>query len=241
MRLLFADRIRLAYRRFDLWFGLLFAAVGSGLLTQATWDDVYLWLGPVATVPGRLVSIYPTNFSVDDQAVRGFTYRYPALGLEWAGNSFGNDSTWQPGQVAEVEYSVRHPSMSRLKGTSTAPPGTMGLVGGLVFTGVGLGLGLKSARHVRRLLAIIDDVATTKATYERTSTETVHDDETQYVLHYTFQVAYRRYTLRVKSASAVPSRHQETVVFQGANPANAVLFSSLPAFIQDKLALPRHE
>jgi hypothetical protein len=241
MRLTFLDRVRFAYSHFELWFGLVFILIGAGTLTQGDWESFYFWFGPVATVPGRVVSVYSTNFSVDDCAVWGFTYRYPAAGMEWAGNSFGIDSTLRPSQPAKIEYSLSHPAISRLKGTSSAPLGTGGLLLSLVFMGAGLWMGLTRVYHVRRLLAIADDMATTEAVYERTSTEIWQDDEKHYMFHYTYQVFYQRYTLCVKAVSFAPSHKQEWVVFQKANPTNAVLESSLPTFIRNKLLLPRHE
>jgi hypothetical protein len=241
MPLTLLDRVRFAYSHLELWFGLVFGIVGAGTLMQGDWESLYFWLGPVATVSGRIATVYPTNFSVNDYAVWGFTYRYPAAGLEWAGNSFGSDSTLRPGQPVKIEYSVKHPAISRLKGASSAPIGTEGLIVGLTFLGAGLWMGLKSAYRVRRLLAITDDMATTEALYERTSTESWQDDEKRYVFHYTYQVSCQRYTRRVEASSFAPSRNRELLVFQGDNPANAVLASALPAFIRTRLALPRYE
>jgi len=239
MQLSVTDRIRLAYSQVELWFGLLFSLVGFGTLTQANWENFYFWFDSVTTVPGRIVTTYPTNVSDGDRPVRGYTYRYPAVGLEWAGTSFSSDSTLLPGQRADVEYCVAHPAVSRLKGTDSAPMGTTGLQVGLTLGGAGLVMSWRSTQRVHRLLILLDDAVTTQSVYERTSTEPGQDDEKHYTLHYVYQVAHQRYTLRVDSPSATPSRKQELVVFQGANPANAVLATALPAFVQVKLALPR--
>ena len=241
MRLSVTDRLRLAYSQVELWFGVTFIVVGGSMLTQTDWDSMYLWLGPVATAPGRIVTTYPTSFEVSDRAVKGFTYRFPARGLEWAGTSFSSDSTLLPGQQADVEYCIAHPAVSRLKGTDSAPLGTTGLLVSITFVGAGLAMSWRSVQRVRRLLAIIDDAGTTQSVYERTSSAPDQDDEKRYTLHYVYKVAHQRYTLRVNSSSAAPNRKQEVVVFQGTNPANAVLAIDLPAFIQAKLALPTYE
>jgi len=236
MHLTLTERIRLAYSQVELWFGLILLLAGAGTFTQTEWESLSFWFGAVATVPGHIATIYPTTTQVDERAVWGYTYRYPAMGLEWAGTSFSTDSTLQPGQRADVEYTIAHPAVSRLKGTDTTPAGTTGLLASLLFLGIGLGISWAGARQARQLLAIADDARIGKATYTRTSTQPGQDGaDTAYLLHYTYYAGGASYTLHLDSAQARPSREQVLVVFQGTNPANARLLTSLPALLQAKL------
>jgi|GEM_PF-3590595 len=242
MHLTVTERIRLAYSRVELWFGLLLFLFGVGTVTQTEWDNLSFWFGNVATVPGRVVTIYPTNTEVDERAVWGYTYRYPAMRLEWAGTSFSTDSTLRPGQQADVEYAVAHPAVSRLKGTDSTPLGATELLVSLLFIGTGIGVSWDSARRARQLLALADDAIVVKATYARTSTEKNPDsEEHSYWLHYTYNADGRPQVISLASAHALPSRQHVLVVFQGANPANARRLTDLPSFLQAKLTSSQYE
>jgi len=159
MPLSFKDRLRFAYSSIELWVGMLLLLSGTFIIDEADWLNIYFYLTPVTTAPGRIATVYPTSFEEDDVAIRGFTYRYQVAGLEWAGNSYSTDSVRSPGMAIPVEYCVNHPAISRLQGTRIAPFGANGLLIGVLFGMSGLGTVLKSIGSTRRLLALAADAA----------------------------------------------------------------------------------
>jgi hypothetical protein len=238
MLLSLKDRLRLAYSSVELWLGMLVLLSGAFMIGEADWLNLYFYLAPVATAPGRIATVYPTSFAEDDIAVRGFTYRYQVAGLEWAGNSYSTDSVKQPGMAIPVEYCVSHPAISRLQGTTIAPLGATSLLAGVLFGASGLVAVLKSIGRIRRLLALVADATLTKATREHVRQQTPSDseDEVEYKLHYQYFASQQSYTLLVTTTKPDRYHSQELVVYEQAIPSNAALLKTLPLFIQTKLA-----
>jgi len=238
MPLSLKDRLRFAYSSVELWLGMLGLLSGAFMIGEADWLNLYFYLTPVTTAPGRIATVYPTSFEEGDVAVKGFTYRYQVAGLEWAGNSYSTDSVKRPGMAIPVEYCINRPAISRLQGTHIAPFGTTSLLVGVLFGVSGLVAVLKSMGRTRRLLALAADAALAKATRERVSQQTSIDsgDEVAYKLYYRYSVSQRQYTLLITTPN--PDRYQleEFVVYERATPSNAALLSTLPFFIQTKLA-----
>jgi hypothetical protein len=238
MLLSLKDRLRFAYSSVELWLGMLVLLSGAFMLGEADWLSLYFYLTPVATAPGQISTVYPTSFAEDDIAVRGFTYRYQVAGLEWAGNSYSTDSVKRPGMAIPVEYCVSHPAISRLQGTTIAPFGATGLLVGVLFSAGGLVSVLISIGRTRRLLAPVADAALAKATREHVlkQTPTDSEDEVKYRLRYRYSASQQQYTLLVTTANPDHYHLQELVVYEQATPSNAALLSTLPFFIQTKLA-----
>jgi hypothetical protein len=232
------DRLRFAYSSPELWMGMVLLLSSAFVLDEADWLTVYFHLTPVATAPGRIATIYPTSFAEDDTPIKGFTYRYQVAGLEWAGNSYSTDSLKRPGMTIPVEYSVSRPAVSRLQGTTIAPFGATSLLVGVLFGVGGLLTVLKSAGRTRRLLALAADAVLAQASRKYVLKQTPTDSETEveYELHYQYSDNQQQYTLLVTTAKPNAYRLQETVVYERATPSNAALLSTLPRFMQTKLA-----
>jgi hypothetical protein len=219
------DRLRFAYSSPELWMGMVLLLSSAFVLDEADWLTVYFHLTPVATAPGRIATIYPTSFAEDDTPIKGFTYRYQVAGLEWAGNSYSTDS-------------LKRPGMTRLQGTTIAPFGATSLLVGVLFGVGGLLTVLKSAGRTRRLLALAADAVLAQASRKYVLKQTPTDSETEveYELHYQYSDNQQQYTLLVTTAKPNAYRLQETVVYERATPSNAALLSTLPRFMQTKLA-----
>jgi hypothetical protein len=238
MSLSLKDRLRFGYSSLDLWMGMLLLLSSAFMVDEADWLTLYFHFAPVATAPGRISTVYPTSFADDSTPIKGFTYRYQVAGLEWAGNSYSTDSVKRPGMAIPVEYCINRPAISRLHGTTIAPFGATGLLVAMLFGMGGLVMVLKSVGRTRRLLALAADAALTQAIRKHVLKQTPSDSEdtVEYKLHYQYSASQQQYTLLITTANPGHYRLQETVVYERATPSNAALLSTLPMFMQSKLA-----
>ena len=238
MTLTLIDRLRFAYSSLELWMGMIVLLAGIFIVGEVDWLNLYFYLTPTTTAPGRISTIYPTSFEEDDVAIRGFTYRYQVAGLEWAGNSYSTDSTKRPGMVTTIEYCVNRPAISRLQGTNIAPFGAVSLLASVTFSVAGFTLAFKSIRRTRRLLALIADAALVEATRERVLKQIPADGEgdVEYDLYYRYYANQQQHTLLITTTNPSLYRPQELVAYERSAPTNAALLSSLPVSIQTQIA-----
>ena len=237
MTLTLVDRIRFAYSSIELWLGMLVLMSGIFMVGDVDWLNLYFYLTPTTTAPGRISTIYPTNFEEDNVAIKGFTYRYQVASLEWAGNSYSTDSTMRPGMAATIEYCVSRPAISRLQGTTIAPFGAVGLLAGVAFSMAGFTLVLKNIRRTRRMLALITDAALTRATCERMLKQKAPEGEgdVEYDLYYRYCVNQQQHTLLITTTNPSLYHPQELVAYERSAPTNVALLSSLPVSIQTQI------
>ncbi|MGI4759603.1 MAG: hypothetical protein ACRYF0_02765 [Janthinobacterium lividum] len=236
MNLTSKDVFRLFTSSFVTWFGLIFFAVGFYALTVSDWLGVYFYVTPLASVPGRIVGSQETIFAVDEARVYETFYHYQAQGHKLVGSSFVTTTPMRPDTVAEVEYCLNRPTYSRLKDASTSPFGFTGLLTSLIFICVGFSTALKAILPNWRLLVLLKDIASTEATCQMLNKKPhSEDDNATFVAHYVYRVGGQQHMHLFETSETSKFGIKEPIVYQQANPNNAVLIARLPKFLQAKL------
>ncbi|MGI4862283.1 MAG: hypothetical protein ACRYFZ_00050 [Janthinobacterium lividum] len=237
MELTSKETIRLFARSFLLWFGLLFFIVGLYALTASDWLSVYFHFTPLASVPGRVVGSQETNFAIDEDRVYETFYRYQVQGQGLVGSSFATTTPMRPDTIAEVEYCLNRPTLSRLKNASMAPFGFMGLITSIVFICGGLIIASKPILANWRILAILQDPAVMEAVCQKLEPKIYRseDDKNAFVAYYIYQLNGQQYTHLFETSEAVKVGAKELIAYQQTAPDNAVLVADLPPFLQAKL------
>ncbi len=236
MHLTTKDKIRLTARSFALWFGLLFFTVGLFTLPYSDWLGTYFYFTPLALVPGRVVGSEETSFALNEARVYETFYRYRVRGQELVGSSFNTSTPMRPDTVAEVEYCINQPAYSRLKNSSTAPFGLLGLLTSLSFIAWGLITALQTLKPSKLLIALLNDAAITEAVCQRLEpNNSPYENAPEFIAHYTYQVYGQQYTYLFETSATSKHNIKEPLVFQRAVPTNVVLLDSLPEFIRRRL------
>lgn len=237
MKLTSKDIIRLFARSLLLWFGLPFVAVGLYTVTASDWLGVYFHFTPLVSVPGLVVGSQETNFAIDEERVYETFYRYQAQGQRLVGSSFATTTPMRPDTVAEVEYCLNRPTLSRLKHTSTGAFGFLRLITGLVFTCGGLLTVSRTLLSNWRILTILKDPVITKAVCQKLELKVFSRDDTRdtFVAHYIYRINGQQHTHFFETTEADILGNEEFIAYQRLAPDNAVLVTNLPTFLQAKL------
>lgn len=238
MRLTSKEITYLFARSFLLWFGLPFVAVGFYALTASDWLGVHFYFTPLASAPGRVVGSQETNFAIDEDRVYETFYRYQVQGQALVGSSFSTATPMRPDTVAEVEYCLNRPILSRLRNTSTGPFGSVGLIVSLAFICSGSLMVSKTLFANWKILAILKDPATTEAVCQKLEPKAFRSEDTKetFVAHYLYQVDGQHYTYLFETTETGIICKKEFIAYQRLTPDNTVLVANLPAFLQAKLS-----
>lgn len=130
---------------------------------ESDWITVFRFAAATESTQGRVTELEETNMSEggsDDSPgtpIYRVTFQYREPGGEWLqthGHTLGRQHT--TGEEVEVEYLAKNPRIARIKGARVKPFGPWAALIGLLPIGalftvlIGLGLGLRNLRVVRR-------------------------------------------------------------------------------------------
>lgn len=218
-------------------FGLIFVWVmgGSHLLY-----NLVFFSGELDIVEGSITEVVETNVSINEETVYDYRYSYIVNDRRFEGNSKAFYGEYVAGDQATIEYSVTNPARSRAVGLSTESVG-MWLVAlfpavGLMFMIFGLAKGVKGGRLLRH------GRQTTGTLVSREATNATVNDETVYKFTFRFKTDVgQTHTVTAKThvtdrfagepaLTTFENRHdiQEPLLYNPANPADAVLLDDLP-------------
>jgi hypothetical protein len=212
-------------------FGLIFMW-GFGLNA-----DLDFWLfraGKVETTQGVVLNVERTNASENDTPVYAYDYsfRVEKLEAEFHGVSYSTGNLFEPGQPVTVEYLANEPAMSRIQNTRRAIFGPEVICFVLIFPLVGLGFlipGVINGLKANRLLSHGKVGLGTQKSMVPTNTRI--NKKTVYKLTFEF-VADNGDRYEVVTRSHLPhllsDEAQEQLLYDPADPANAVMLDNLP-------------
>ncbi len=185
---------------------------------------------------GYVIGIEETNCLDNETPINAIYYRYRAGSKVLVGNSFSSSLLVKPNDKVQVEYVAQHPFYSRIKGTINAPYPLWVLL--LLSSSVIIGISLvyKGILQTKNLVAIISDAFVTMGN-KRSMRSYKNDDSTIYEWQYSYQYNGHAYTHTFESNTKSGFDAEERMLVQRNAPNNAVLVSSLPRFVSEKLGI----
>lgn len=185
---------------------------------------------------GDVISIEETNCLDNDTPINAIYYRYNAGSQAFVGNSFSSSLIVKPYDKVQVEYVAQHPFYSRIKGTINAPYPLWVLL--LLSSSVIIGISLvkKGIVQTKKLVAIVSDAFVTTGN-QKSMRSYEDDDSTVYEWQYSYQYNGHIYTHTFESNAKTGFDATERMLVQRNAPNNAVLASSLPRFVCEKLGI----
>ena len=171
----------------------------------------------------------------DSYSVYRHQYTYQVGGKNFEGTSFSRDTGLIDGTPVEVAYVPGNPAASRIKGMDAGVFVSLGLwtaFGANAFAVAGLAIlfaGLKKARNHTHLAR--NGVLTTGNVTGKTATNTEINGQQEYDIRFVFQLpdgTVCRATIRTHDIEELEDDKREQILYDPANPSNAVLVDSLP-------------
>jgi hypothetical protein len=202
---------------------------------QADLRALLFYAYPISYTSGQVISTRATHMSINEDVVQAIQYRYQVNQLSRIGQSYSSNLVARPDTLVEVEYLSSQPEYARITGTSSAVlPLEFALIFAIVFSGAGSCFVFVSIRCAQKLLAVIEDAVATEATCWQLKDRKDPEYKT-YEAHYRYYFNGCEHNYLFETSEVTRFGIKEIIIFQRADPTNAVLQASLPAFIQENL------
>ncbi len=233
-----AVQLQAVFGGFSSQFGWLFFGFGMifvwvfGLSTALS--SVPFWLGNVETAPGVIAAVQGTGASENEQPVMAnqYVFRVEKLEREYRGESYTTGSSYSVGDEVTIEYVADNPENSRIAGTRTGFFGTWVLCFVSIFPLVGLGfIGVSLRQGFRGIRLLKNGKIAEGRLSDKSPTNTRINEQPVYQLTFEF-IADDGMPYQAIARSHQPANLQdealEQLVYDPANPKNAVLVDNLP-------------
>lgn len=212
-------------------FGSIFAWIFVPLSEARFWlESKKGWV----EIPGEVLSLEPTNSSVNDQIVYRYAHAFEWNGRQYIGNSYAVGSMYQIGDQVTVRFRENTPEYSHIKGARRAVfPAFVLFV--LLFPIVGLVFIISSLRQNLKAISLLENGAFTRGTMKSkdSTNSSIKINNTTYPIYkYSFEFSAggktHVATCRTHQVWKVEDEEQEIILYDPFNPARNVVFDAAP-------------
>jgi hypothetical protein len=187
---------------------------------------------PVASAVGSVIDVTETNASENDSMIYAVSYQFAAPdGKSYNGTSYTTGLMYAPGDRAPVEFAIRRPQDSHLKGARRAMFGPAALLSalfpaiGLVFVTIGMWDGVKANQLLRSGRLALARLRTAEGTNASVNNRQVVRLVFEFVAHDGTPHAVE---VRTSLPDPLQDEAEEIVLFDPGDPDYAVMLDGLP-------------
>lgn len=240
MLLTLTDKLEIFIRVAHSWGGLIFGL--GGLLLMATFlpntdfRSYRFQQTELLLTDGYVISTDETNCLDNDTPISAIYYRYSVGSQSLLGSSFSSSLTVKPRDKVQVEYVVKSPFYSRIRGTINAPYPLWVLL--LLSSSVVIGISLvrKGITRTKKIVDIVSNAFILMGN-QKDMRSYENDDSTVYEWQYSYQYNGHTYTHIFESNSKKSFGANEKILIQRDEPNNAILANILPRSVRGKLGI----
>lgn len=186
-------------------------------------------------VSGTVTEVNRTNVSVNEETVIEYRYVFSYTGSSYTGASYSTEHSYRPDQGVTVELEPGNPQISRIEGMSVKPMGLWVLFI-LIFPGIGfVFIYFAFKKGIPKIRTIRHGIMTRGKFVKKERTGGSINEQHIYDLYFSFKdMSGIEYTAigSTHKTEAVLDEPEERILYDPADPSNAVVVDAMPASVR---------
>lgn len=215
--------------------GSLFSWIFIPLSTAKFWFE---WGKKWEEIPARIITVEPTNSSVNEEVVYSNLYSFQINDERYTGKSFTFGQKFSGGEDVVVRYNANNPEESYVVGGNRAvfPPFVLFV---LIFPSIGLGFILYSLKNNWKAIRLLETGEFTRGKLmSKEVTNTRINNQPVFKYRFEFQATGKTYyaTCKTHQGWLVEDEEREIILYNCFDPSDNIVFdamSNLPAITED--------